>query len=145
MIFKLLTASDITSYEINFSCEILSLFYCFFFNEGYDLSPNKEGLYKPPEAKDEKQLRYRTLQKFQSIIASAVANTEGNGKNTYLLLGPIGTGAFANDGKMIAELFHQVLNNSLMQSNQPIRYAFEEIWFVSTKSLSIFQTVFGKT
>ncbi|CAF3381334.1 unnamed protein product [Rotaria socialis] len=110
----------------------------------YDLSPSGEGLYMPPSRNDEEQIRYRTHQKFQAIIASAVANTEGDGKNTYLLLGPIGTGAFFNDKKMIAELFFDILNNSLMSSNEAIRYAFEEIWFVSTHSLEVFENVFGK-
>jgi hypothetical protein len=76
------------------------------------------------------------------MIASAVANTEGNGENTYLLLGPIGTGAFANDMKMIAELFSKVLNEPLMDSNKPIRYAFKEIWFVSTDKLDKFAEAF---
>ena len=78
----------------------------------------------------------------QAIIASAVANTEGDGRKTYLLLGPIGTGAFHNDMKMIAELFYEILNNPLMHSKGPIRYAFEQIWFVSIGSLQIFQEVF---
>ena len=30
-------------------------------------------------------------------MSAAVANTKGDGKDTYLLLGPIGTGAFGND------------------------------------------------
>ncbi|CAF1113078.1 unnamed protein product [Rotaria sordida] len=60
----------------------------------YDVSGKNEGLYQPPSKTDEHQMRARTLEKFRSIIASAVANTEGSGKNTYLLLGPIGTGAF---------------------------------------------------
>ncbi|CAF0948721.1 unnamed protein product [Rotaria sp. Silwood1] len=108
----------------------------------YDLSQHGEGLYKPPPREDKQQIRCRTRQKFQTLIASAVANTEGNGKNTYLLLGPIGTGAFANDKQMIAELFFEILNNSLMNSEKAIRYAFEQIWFVSTSSLHIFEKVF---
>ncbi|CAF3033296.1 unnamed protein product [Rotaria sp. Silwood2] len=109
---------------------------------GYDLSQHGEGLYKPPSRKDKQQIRCRTRQKFQTLIASAVANTEGDGKNTYLLLGPIGTGAFSNDKQMIAELFFEILNNSLMNSERAIRYAFEQIWFVSTNSLQIFEKVF---
>ncbi|CAF3741008.1 unnamed protein product [Rotaria sp. Silwood1] len=86
-------------------------------------------------------MRTRTLQKFRAIIASAVANTEGSGKNTYLLLGPIGTGAFGNSEKMIAQLFNEVLNGSLMGSIEAIRYAFEQIWFVSTDNLDIFRQI----
>jgi hypothetical protein len=108
----------------------------------YDLSGMGEGLYKPPSREKLEDLRNRTYQKFQAIIASAVANTEGNGENTYLLLGPIGTGAFANDMKMIAELFSKVLNEPLMDSNKPIRYAFKEIWFVSTNKLDKFAEAF---
>lgn len=119
--------------------------YHFFDCKGYDLSPAGEGLYKPPSYKDKEQIYYRTREKFQALIASAVANTEGNGKNTYLLLGPIGTGAFANDKKMIAELFYEILNNSLMNSNHAIRYAFEQIWFVSTHSIHVFENTFNKT
>ncbi|CAF1488094.1 unnamed protein product, partial [Adineta steineri] len=75
----------------------------------YDLSGAGEGLYKPPSREmrdpvrneEPSDLYNRTYQKFQAIIASAVANTEGDGSNTYLLLGPIGTGAFGNDEDMI--------------------------------------------
>ena len=112
------------------------------FSIGYDLSSSKEGLYQPPSAQDTSKIRSRTLEKFQAMIASAVANTEGDGKNTYLLLGAIGTGAFANDKQMIAELFYEVLNNSLMNSREAIKYAFDQIWFVSTGSLQTFEEVF---
>ena len=112
---------------------------------GYDLSSAKEGLYRPPSHSDIEGIRYRTRQKFQAMIASAVANTEGDGRNTYLLLGPIGTGAFANDKKMIAELFFEVLHNPLMHSSISIRHAFEQIWFVSTQSQSIFEEIFNKS
>jgi hypothetical protein len=103
-----------------------------------------EGLYKPPSRERPEDLRSRTYQKFQSIIASAVANTEGNGKDTYLLLGPIGTGAFANDIRMIAELFAKILNEPLMDSKGPIRFAFDQIWFVSTDSLDTFAEEYKK-
>jgi hypothetical protein len=103
-----------------------------------------EGLYKPPSRVKVEELRDRTYQKFQAIIASAVANTEGNGENTYLLLGPIGTGAFANDVKMIAELFSKVLNEPLMDSNKPIKHAFKEIWFVSTGKPDEFAKEFSR-
>lgn len=113
------------------------------FYKGYDLSPNREGLYQLPSNVSKEQIRDQTLQKFQTLIASAVANTEQNGSKTFLLLGPIGTGVFANDKKMIAELFYEVLNNSLMNSKKPIKYAFQQIWFVSTGSLTVFEKVFN--
>ncbi|CAF1191640.1 unnamed protein product [Adineta steineri] len=70
--------------------------------------------------------------KFRAFIAAAVANTIGNGSNTYLLLGPIGTGAFGNDVTEIGYVFRDVLRSEMMGSNGPIRNAFENIWFVST-------------
>jgi hypothetical protein len=66
-------------------------------------------------------------------MAAAVANTIGDGNNTYLLLGPIGTGAFGNDVDAIAEVFRDVLEMQMMNSKGPIRYAFGNIWFVSTE------------
>ncbi|CAF3868655.1 unnamed protein product [Rotaria sp. Silwood2] len=101
-----------------------------------------EGLYKPPSYEKIEDLRDRTYKKIQAIIASAVANTEGNGKDTYLLLGPIGTGAFANDITMIAEIFSEILNGPLMDSEKPIRYAFDKIWFVSIDNLDVFADKF---
>ena len=101
-----------------------------------------EGLYKPPSLGNPDEIRDRTYDKFRAIIASAVANTEGDGSNTYLLLGPIGTGAFANDMKTIAELFKKVLNEPLMDSDKPIRRAFDQIWFVSIDSLDVFKKEF---
>jgi hypothetical protein len=83
-----------------------------------------------------------TYQKIQSIVASAVVNTVGNGQNTYLLLGPIGTGAFNNDMRMIAGIFSQILNESMMNSGGPIRNAFQEIWFVSIDDMQIFANEF---
>jgi hypothetical protein len=65
-------------------------------------------------------------------MSAAVANTRGNGENTYLLLGPIGTGAFGNDVGEIGEVFRDVLKMPMMQSKGPVRYAFGNIWFVST-------------
>jgi len=108
----------------------------------YDLSYANEGIHKPPSPSDIEDVRTRTYNKLKAIIASAVANTEGNGKNTYLLLGPIGTGAFANDISMIGELFSKILNEPLMDSSEPIRKAFDEIWFVSIDSLKRFEDVF---
>ena len=131
----------LTSYSLLFSKNFDILF---FLHVGYDLSEQEEGLYQPPSSQDIKEIRSRTLQKFHAIIASAVANTEGDGKDTYLLLGPIGTGAFANDKQMIADLFSEVLNNPLMNSQAAVRYVFDQIWFVSTNSLHIFEEVFEK-
>lgn len=70
----------------------------------------------------------------------------GDGKNTYLLLGPIGTGAFGNDVQRIGEVFHQVLESSMMGSTGPIRYAFAHIWFVSTDRWKndVFRNIFTK-
>jgi hypothetical protein len=65
-------------------------------------------------------------------MAAAVANTVDSGEKTYLLLGPIGTGAFGNDVEAIAEVFRKVLDEPMMNSKGPIRYAFGHIWFVST-------------
>lgn len=73
-----------------------------------------------------------------------MANTDGNGKDTYLLLGPIGTGAFHNDIRVIGELFAKILNEPLMGSSGPIRKSFEQIWFVSTQSLEAFEVAFAK-
>ncbi|CAF1017303.1 unnamed protein product [Adineta steineri] len=70
--------------------------------------------------------------KFRAFIAAAVANTIGDGSNTYLLLGPIGTGAFGNDVTHIGYVFRDVLRSEMMGSDGPIRNAFENIWFVST-------------
>lgn len=61
-----------------------------------------------------------------------MANTIGNGQNTYLLLGPIGTGAFGNDVTLIGQLFYETLNSTMMGSTLPIKYAFQHIFFVST-------------
>lgn len=106
---------------------------------GYDLSGMGEGLYKPPSRAKSDELIERTRDKFKAIIASAVANTEGDGSRTCLLLGPIGTGAFANDPHMIAKIFSEILNAPLMGSTKAIRYAFDQIWFVSIDDLNVFQ------
>ena len=74
----------------------------------------------------------KNVAKFQAFIAAAVANTKGDGTNTYLLLGPIGTGAFGNDVTQIGYVFHDVLSSQMMGSTSPIRKAFQNIWFVST-------------
>ena len=62
---------------------------------------------------------------------AAVANTKGDGSNTYLLLGPIGTGAFGNETRDIGYAFREVLSSQMMGSKGPIRNAFANIWFVS--------------
>lgn len=102
-----------------------------------------EGLYKPPSYEKVDELRSRTYEKFRAVIASAVANTNGTGADTYLLLGPIGTGAFGNDMRMIAELFSRILNEPLMDSEGAIRHAFDQIWFVSIDSLDRFKQHFN--
>jgi len=78
-------------------------------------------------------LEKNNLAKFRAFMSAAVANTKDDGSNTYLLLGPIGTGAFGNEVEDIAEVFRQVLEMKMMNSERPIRYAFKEIWFVSTE------------
>jgi hypothetical protein len=66
-------------------------------------------------------------------MSAAVANTVGDGSNTYLLLGPIGTGAFGNEVEDIGKVFRDVLEMKMMNSSKPIRHAFGNIWFVSTE------------
>ncbi|UJR20300.1 hypothetical protein I4U23_023431 [Adineta vaga] len=87
-------------------------------------------LYENPEDTD--MVISNTVEKFRAFIAAAVANTKGDGSNTYLLLGPIGTGAFANDTRDIAYTFRKVLSSKMMGSTGPIANAFGNIWFVST-------------
>ena len=111
------------------------------FHTGYDLT-GATGLYRLPLPHNETDIWYRTLRKFRSIIASAVANSEKGGSDTYLLLGPIGTGALNNSMEMIASLFAEVLNNPLMNSDGPIRNAFDHIWFVSDDNLDVFKNTF---
>ena len=65
-------------------------------------------------------------------MSAAVANTKGDGSKTYLLLGPIGTGAFGNDVSQIGYVFDFVLRMKMMGSTSAIRNAFGNIWFVST-------------
>ncbi|CAF3402225.1 unnamed protein product, partial [Rotaria sp. Silwood2] len=52
-------------------------------------------LYANPTSKIDWETK--TLAKFRAFMAAAVANTRGDGSNTYLLLGPIGTGDFGNN------------------------------------------------
>ena len=88
----------------------------------------------------------KNIAKFQAFIAAAVANTKGDGSNTYLLLGPIGTGAFGNDVNQIGYVFHEVLSSSMMGSIGPIRNAFQNIWFVSTDKWKndLFEEIFNE-
>ncbi|CAF1325120.1 unnamed protein product [Adineta steineri] len=99
---------------------LVSACYCVGYDQLYD-NPKTDG-----------ELKQNTLSKFRAFMAAAVANTIGDGKNTYLLLGPIGTGAFRNEVDDIAKVFHEVLNMKIMNSEGPVRFAFENIWFVST-------------
>ncbi|CAF2095131.1 unnamed protein product [Rotaria magnacalcarata] len=87
-------------------------------------------LYDNPRSEEEYMAN--TTAKFRAFMAAAVANTKGDGSNTYLLLGPIGTGAFGNDVRKIRNIFYQVLFSRMMGSTGPIRNAFKHIWFVST-------------
>ncbi|CAF0972732.1 unnamed protein product [Rotaria sordida] len=101
-------------------------------------------LYQNPRNRDDWE--NKNLAKFRAFIAAAVANTIGDGKNTYLLLGPIGTGAFGNDVKRIGEVFCKALNSPMMGSKGSIRHAFEHIWFVSIHSCKNeeFKKIFDK-
>jgi uncharacterized protein (TIGR02452 family) len=108
----------------------------------YDLT-GEHGLYKRPD--DEQQIEINTKKKFQTIIASAQANTEGNGENTYLILGPIGCGAFKNKLESIAKLWAEVLFQPLNQDlNTQQRHAFQNIWFLSgtDQKLKVFEQAF---
>lgn len=71
--------------------------------------------------------------KFRAFLAAAVANCRSDGSNTYLLLGPIGTGAFQNPTDNIARVFRDALNSKIMNVDRPIRNLFNHIWFVSTE------------
>ncbi|CAF2908003.1 unnamed protein product, partial [Rotaria sp. Silwood2] len=86
--------------------------------------PSRE-LYNNPKTSTE--WPEKTLATFRAFMVAAVANTRGNGSNTYLLLGPIGTGAFGNDVEDIVYAFRDVLHLKMMGSNGPIRYAFSNI------------------
>ncbi|CAF3766665.1 unnamed protein product [Rotaria sordida] len=83
-------------------------------------------LYDNPKTDEEWETK--NLAKFNAFMAAAVANTKGDGSNTYLLLGPIGTGAFGNDVTKIGNVFRKVLTSKLMGTNGPIAKAFENIW-----------------
>jgi hypothetical protein len=94
----------------------------------------------------DEQIQINTRKKFETIIAAAQANTEGNGENTYLILGPIGCGAFKNNIQTIAKLWAQVLLKPLNQQlNTQQSNAFQHIWFLSgtEQKLQIFEQAFN--
>jgi uncharacterized protein (TIGR02452 family) len=107
----------------------------------YDLT-GEHGLHKPPNSKE--QIEINTKKKLEAIIAAAQANTEGNGENTYLILGPIGCGAFKNKLETIAKLWAEILLKPLNQNTQQ-RHAFEHIWFLSgtDQKLKVFEQAFN--
>ncbi|CAM4778806.1 unnamed protein product [Rotaria magnacalcarata] len=98
---------------------MVSACYCLSFPQLYD------------NPKSTQQRIDNNIAKFRAFMCAAVANTIGDGSNTYLLLGPIGTGAFGNDVEEIGECFRRVLDMPMMNSKGPIRHAFGHIWFVS--------------
>ncbi len=109
----------------------------------YDLT-GEHGLYPPPDS--DQQIEINTKKKLETIIAAAQANTEGNGKDTYLILGPIGCGAFKNNIQTIAKLWAEVLLKPLNeQLNTQQCHAFQHIWFLSgtDQKLQIFEQAFN--
>ena len=79
-------------------------------------------------------LEHNTRKKFETIVAAAQANSRENGEGTYLLLGPIGCGAFQNKIETIARIWKQVLFQPLNeQLKTEQRHAFDQIWFISGK------------
>jgi len=109
----------------------------------YDLT-GVHGLYKPPN--DPQQIEFNTKKKLESVIAAAQANSHENGANTYLLLGPIGCGAFKNKLESIAKLWAEILLEPLNQQLQTQqRHAFHDIWFLSgtQQKLQVFENAFG--
>jgi len=109
----------------------------------YDLT-GEHGLYKPPNSNE--QIEINTKKKLETVIAAAQANTEGNGQNTYLILGPIGCGAFKNKLEIIAKLWAEILLKPLNENlNTQQRHAFQHIWFLSgtDQKLKIFEQAFN--
>ncbi|CAF1046821.1 unnamed protein product [Adineta steineri] len=109
----------------------------------YDLT-GEHGLHITPNS--DEQIEINTRKKFETIIAAAQANTEGNGDNTYLILGPIGCGAFKNKLESIAKLWAEVLLKPLNQIlNTQQRHAFQHIWFLSgtDQKLKVFERAFN--
>ncbi|CAF1097511.1 unnamed protein product [Didymodactylos carnosus] len=105
----------------------------------YDLT-KQHGLYRIPSRPIES-----TREKFRTLVRAAQANSDGDGSNTYLILGPIGTGAFKNDVSKIAELFNEELHSPLNgDNNTQQRHAFDQVWFVSSsdEKINVFQATF---
>ncbi|CAF3089485.1 unnamed protein product [Rotaria socialis] len=97
------------------------------------------------KTKEDEDLESCTQKKFETIIASAQANSNENGENTYLILGPIGCGAFENDTTTIIELWKNVLSSPLNENSKTKQHdAFEEIWFLDIKDdkLICFENIF---
>ena len=108
----------------------------------YDLT-GEHGLHRVPAS--DQAIETNTRKKLEAIIAAAQANAKDNGKNTYLLLGPIGCGAFHNKIENIARLWQEVLSRPLnTQTGTQQRHAFEQIWFISgtDHKLQIFENAF---
>jgi hypothetical protein len=105
----------------------------------YDLT-GEHGLHATPDSKE--KIAINTRKKLETIIASAQANTDGDGKNTYLILGPIGCGAFKNNLQSVAQLWSDILYAPLNEQNKTEqRHAFENIWFLSgtDEKLKVFE------
>ncbi|CAF1094818.1 unnamed protein product [Didymodactylos carnosus] len=105
----------------------------------YD-STKKDGLYLLP-AKPIENIR----KKIRTLIRAAQANSDGNGSNTYLLLGSMGTSANKNDITKIALLFAEELQSPLnrhLRTQQ--RHTFEQVWLVTTneENANIFHQCF---
>ncbi|CAF1478052.1 unnamed protein product [Rotaria sp. Silwood1] len=98
----------------------------------YDLT-REHGLYEAPSSFE--RIEANTQKKLETVIASAQANTEENGSDTYLIIGPIGCGAFQNPIQTIVKLWAKILSQPLNNSlNTQKRHAFEHIWFLSGKT-----------
>jgi hypothetical protein len=109
----------------------------------YDLT-GVHGLFRSPNSNEKYEAN--TRQKLETIIAAAQANSKGNGRDTYLLLGPIGCGAFQNKIQTIARLWADVLLKPLNeQLNTQQRHAFQHIWFLSgnDQNATVFEQVFN--
>ncbi|CAF1249298.1 unnamed protein product [Rotaria sp. Silwood1] len=108
----------------------------------YDLT-GEHGLHKRPNSPQD--IEKNTEKKLETIIAAAQANSDDNGKNTYLILGPIGCGAFQNKIQTIAKLWAKVLLKPLNTNLGTEQYhVFEQIWFLSgtDEKLKVFEDAF---
>ncbi|CAF4093565.1 unnamed protein product [Rotaria sordida] len=95
----------------------------------YDLT-GEHGLHNKPDSNED--IEKNTEKKLETIIAAAQANSTNNGENTYLILGPIGCGAFQNNIQTIAKLWANVLLKPLDTNLNTKQYhVFEQIWFLS--------------